>query len=48
MTKKIGVIIKMPVQECSEKERDYMRVRYIARLLEWKQKELEEQRQVAI
>jgi len=52
MTKQIGVIIKMPTEQCSDKERDYMRVRYIAKLLEWKQKELDkaeqQRRQVAI
>ena len=53
MTKKIEVIIKMPTEQCSDAERDYMRVRYICKLLEWKQKELNEQaeqqrRQVAV
>ena len=29
----------MPSEQCSDKERDFMRVRYIAKLLQWKQAE---------
>lgn len=36
-----GLIIRLPREQCSDKERDYMRARYIAKLLEWKRTELE-------
>lgn len=39
--KEFGVIVRMPQTECSETERDYMRARYIAKLIEWKRAELE-------
>ena len=39
--KEFGVIVRMPTTECSEQERDYMRARYIAKLIEWKRAELE-------
>lgn len=38
-----GLIIRLPQEQCSDTERDYMRTRYICKLLEWKQKELDEQ-----
>ena len=38
-----GLIIRLPQEPCSDAERDYMRTRYICKLLEWKQKELDEQ-----
>ena len=40
--KEIGLIIKMPREKCSDKERDYMRALYICKLLEWKRAEIEE------
>ena len=39
--KEVGVIIRIPDEQCSDKERDFMRARYIAKLLEWKRAELE-------
>ena len=38
-----GLIIRLPQEQCSDAERDYMRTRYICKLFEWKQKELDEQ-----
>lgn len=35
-----GLIIRFPQEQCSDSERDYMRAKYICKLLEWKQKEL--------
>ena len=40
--KECGVIIRIPDEQCSDKERDYMLARYIAKLLEWKCAELDE------
>lgn len=40
--KEYGLIIRMPTEQCSDEERDYMRARYIAKLLEWKRAELEQ------
>ena len=40
MTKKIGLIIKMPTESVSQKEIDKKRVEYIALLLMWKMKEI--------
>jgi len=39
--KEYGVIVRMPTNECSEEERDFMRAKYICKLLEWKRAELE-------
>ena len=39
--KEFGVIVRMPSEMCSDSERDYMRTRYIAKLLEWKHAEIE-------
>ncbi|MBO5870362.1 MAG: hypothetical protein J6Q89_06390 [Clostridia bacterium] len=46
--KEIGLIIKFPLEQCSEKERDYMRAKYICKLLEWKQTELLKVEQKAV
>lgn len=40
--KEFGVIIRIPDEQCSDAERDYMRARYIAKLIEWKRAELDE------
>ena len=42
--KEYGLIIRIPPEQCSDQERDYMRARYIAKLLEWKRAEIEEKR----
>lgn len=40
--KEYGLIIEFPSEKCTDKERDYMRARYIAKLYEWKMAELAE------
>ncbi len=42
--KEYGVVVKMPTTECSDTERDYMRIKYICKLLEWKRAEMEAKR----
>lgn len=42
--KEYGVVVKMPTEQCSDAERDYMRTRYIAKLIEWKRVEMEAKR----
>lgn len=44
--KEFGVIVRMPTEQCSDAERDYMRTKYICKLLEWKRAELEQKRAV--
>ncbi len=39
--KEYGLIIRIPPEQCSDKECDYMRAKYIAKLFEWKRAELE-------
>ena len=46
--KEYGLIICLPSEQCSDEERDFMRVRYIAKLLEWKQAELLEEESKAV
>lgn len=41
-----GLIINFPTEKCSPEERDYMRAKYICKLLEWKKAEMEEQKKV--
>lgn len=38
--KEYGLIIRLPEEQCSDEERDFIRARYIAKLLEWKRAEL--------
>lgn len=40
--KEVGIIIRIPDKQCTDAERDYMRARYIAKLLEWTQREIDE------
>lgn len=42
--KKYGLIIKFPTEQCSDSERDYMRTKYICKLLDWKRAELAEKK----
>lgn len=42
--KEIGLIIKFPTEQCSDAERDYMRTKYICKLLDWKRAELAEKK----
>jgi len=41
--KEYGLVIRIDENDkCSDEERDYMRTKYLCKLIEWKQKELEE------
>ncbi len=46
--KQYGLIIRMPTEQCSDEERDYMRAKYISKLLEWKRAELEEEQKLKV
>ena len=46
--KNYGLIIKFPTEKCSDSECDYMRTKYICKLLEWKRAELEEKKTKAV